>query len=390
CINLAPIDSGLVRALIPSHPIWGFRRREFSATGTIYQAEDVRALALGFLERLPAIYRVSMLRSRLALNLIAKSWPVRKSASITSLENGFYSHLVRAVQLFDENRFDDVLSYIRDSSFESEPVFQFLHHEAAAALKLFETLEALSTHVPTAHDLETQEILCVTHASVPEQTGGYAIRAHGVLRSLKEHGVQVSAVTRPGFPSGVLTERVTEVVDEVEYTRLPATGITRSHGELQYMLSFIEPFKRYFQYKDIGLVHVRSTFLIALPALIAARQLGLKVLYEVSGLWELVYQDRETHAHLLKRSPFAELAETLTMTRADQVVVMNEAVYNIAIDRGVSPDRLHIAYNAVNTENFTPVGPPNNSEFTVGYLGSFADYEGLDDIVDVVHELRKQ
>src|SRR5699024_1968282 len=168
------------------------------------------------------------------------------------------------------------------------------------------------------------------------------------------------------------------------------TGITRSHGELQYMLSFIEPFKRYFQYKDIGLVHVRSTFLIALPALIAARQLGLKVLYEVSGLWELVYQDRETHAHLLKRSPFAELAETLTMTRADQVVVMNEAVYNIAIDRGVSPDRLHIAHNAVNTENFTPVGPPNNSEFTVGYLGSFADYEGLDDIVDVVHELRKQ
>ena len=61
-INLAPIDSGLVRALIPSHPIWGFRRREFSAARTTYQAEDIRALALGFLEALPATSRVSMFR----------------------------------------------------------------------------------------------------------------------------------------------------------------------------------------------------------------------------------------------------------------------------------------------------------------------------------------
>src|SRR5699024_828732 len=191
-INLAPIDSGLVRALIPSHPIWGFRRREFSAARTTYQAEDIRALALGFLEALPATSRVSMFRSRLALDLIAKAWPIRKSASLVTAQDGFYSHLIRAAQLFDENRFDDVLSYIRDSSFESEPVFQFLHHEAAAASKLFEALEALPTHIPTAHDLETEEILCVTHASVPEQTGGYAIRAHGILRSLKEHGVHVS------------------------------------------------------------------------------------------------------------------------------------------------------------------------------------------------------
>src|SRR5699024_8247028 len=75
---------------------------------------------------------------------------------------------------------------------------------------------------------------------------------------------------------------------------------------------------------------------------------------------------------------------------ADQVVVMNEAVYDIAVARGVSPDRLHIAHNAVDVENFTPMAPPNNPQLTVGYLGSFADYEGLDDIIDVAHELRKE
>src|SRR5699024_3599419 len=140
-----------------------------------------------------------------ALDLIPKTWKIRKSASAVTAQNGFYSHLTRAVQLIDENRFEDVHSVIRESPFKSEPVFQFLHHEAAAALKVFEILEELPAQVPEANELETEEILCVTHASVPDQTGGYAIRAHGILRSLKEHGVHVSAVTRPGFPSGVLT-----------------------------------------------------------------------------------------------------------------------------------------------------------------------------------------
>ena len=137
------------------------------------------------------------------------------------------------------------------------------------------------------------------------------------------------------------------------------------------MLSFVEPFKQLFEEQGIGTIHTRSTFLIALPALIAARQLGLKVLYEVSGLWELVYQDREDESHLLKRSPFAELAETITMTRADRLVVMNDAVRQIAIDRGVSAERIHVAHNAVDIENFKPMEPAKNETFTIGYLGSF-------------------
>src|SRR5699024_7846192 len=133
-----------------------------------------------------------------------------------------------------------------------------------------------------------------------------------------------------------------------------------------------------------------STFLIALPALIAARQLGLKVLYEVSGLWELVYQDREDESHLLKRSPFAELAETITMNRAAQLVVMNDAVRQIAIDRGVSAERIPVAHNARDIAAFKPIEPDKHETFSIGYLGSFADYEGLDDIVDVVHERKSQ
>src|SRR5690625_1378370 len=156
------------------------------------------------------------------------------------------------------------------------------------------------------------------------------------------------------------------------------------------MMSFVEPFKDLFAQLGIGIVHVRSTFLIALPVLIAARQLGLKVLYEVSGLWELVYQDREKPSHLLKRAPFAELAETLTMTNVDQLVVMNDTVRQIAIDRGVATAQIHVAHNAVDVGLFKPQKPPRNETFTLGYVGSFQDYKGDEDIVGVVKILKGQ
>src|SRR5699024_10004545 len=72
-INLAPIDSGLERALIPSHPIWDFRRRRSLADKSTQLPEEIRALALGFLEALTATSRISMFRSSIALHLIAKA-----------------------------------------------------------------------------------------------------------------------------------------------------------------------------------------------------------------------------------------------------------------------------------------------------------------------------
>lgn len=389
-INLSPIDRGLARALTPSHPIWGFRHRDFAAARTTYQDKDIRALALGFLETMPASERVSIFRSRLALYFGNASWENRAAASAVTAENGFYKHFIRAAQLMAQNRFDDVATYVQDNPYGFEPAFQFLAAEATAAKTLFERLERTQNISAPPAAARSEEILCVTHASVPDQTGGYAIRAQGILKSLQDHGVQISAVTRPGFPAGALTADSTVIVNDIRYRRLPATSVTRNHGEAQYMTSFIEPFKALFQQQGIGTVHVRSTFLIALPALIAARELGLNVLYEVSGLWELVYQDREEAAHLMKRAPFAELAETVTMRNVDQLVVMNDAVRQIALDRGVAAVKIQVAHNAVDIESFAPMEPPKNPVFTIGYLGSFQDYEGLDDMVDVTKLLQEQ
>src|SRR5699024_12590520 len=98
-------------------------------------------------------------------------------------------------------RFIYATSYIRLCIYGSAPIFQHFYREATAALELFDILDNLPKATSETTVRNPEKILCVTHASVPDQTGGYAIRAHGVLQSLKNHGVQISAVTRPGFPS---------------------------------------------------------------------------------------------------------------------------------------------------------------------------------------------
>src|SRR5699024_11800223 len=116
---------------------------------------------------------------------------IRYIVSAVSAEYVLYAHLIRTLQLLDHNRFKAVLDCIANSSYEIEPAFQFLQREASAALDLFDILETLPSQVADSTDLHNPEVLCVTHASVPDQTGGYAIRAHGILRSLQPHGVKL-------------------------------------------------------------------------------------------------------------------------------------------------------------------------------------------------------
>lgn len=387
-IMLAPIDPGSL-FVQKSHPIWGFGDKEFSAGGSGYNAHDVRALALSFLEHLPNTSQVSQFRSRLGLYFLRANWKQRRSALAATTDYGFFSTVVEIAKHFTANNFDTVISRVGESAYSSEPLLQYLYSEAKAARTLVREIREVPSDDGIKEVAYPSRILCVAHASEPHQNGGYAVRAHGILRHLKEQGINISAVTRPGFPFGRETEFTTDIVDGVEYQRLPATGVSRITGEAQHMLSFVEPFEKLFAEQGVGVIHVRSTYLIALPALIAARRLGLKVLYEVSGLWDLVYHDTEEETQPLKRSAFPKFAESLVMSTANQVVVMNEALQLIASGRGADPSRITIAHNAVDTDAFRPQDKPSNDVFTLGYLGSFVSYEGIGRLVDVVKLLNE-
>lgn len=366
------------------HPIWGFPDRQYSASGTGMQADDVRALALSFLERVSGSFPISAFRSRLAAHFLVVPWKSWKNAAILTAEDGFFRDVVDIANLYTANDFAAVIGRVEMSDYSNEPILEYFYNEAVAGIALLHEASGITPISESSRIRYPQRVLCVAHASVPHQNGGYAIRAHGILKQLRMQGVEISAVTRPGFPGGPQAVPVTEVVDNVEYLRLPETGVAREEGEIQHMLSFVEPFERIFSELGVGKIHVRSTYLIALPALLAARRLGLKVLYEVSGLWDLVYQDRENYSELFKRSSFAHLAESVVMRNSDRVVVMNDELKNIVVQRGADDARVSIAHNAVDTEEFQLVQTAPSDLCTVGYIGSFVSYEGLGYLVDAL------
>lgn len=345
---------------------------------------DTYAIALDWLWRMPQDLRTKVMTATMESSLLAGTDSERVStlmlATRSSAGNFLRAHSV--AQSFNDQDYASVVDQLTAGDAPSLGAEEYFLREATAALELKNLLEESVPLAASSKAEANEKIVCILHGSAPLQSGGYAIRAHGILQALRQRDVNIVAVTRPGF-GWVSDGPNVDVHDGVEYHRLPDAGFPRELGEAQHMLSFVEPYERFLQEQGATKVHVRSTYLIALPAIIAAHRLGLKVVYEVSGLWELVYEDREKQQSLLKRSPFATFGEVLAVRHADQVIVMNDAVRELSISRGADPERMRVAPNAVDVTHFTPSpsvgGAPN--ELTVGYVGSFVDYEGIDKIV---------
>ncbi|MCY6924132.1 hypothetical protein OYB25_27255, partial [Escherichia coli] len=64
----------------------------------------------------------------------------------------------------------------------------------------------------------------------------------------------------------------------------PALGST---GAREYILAAADAFVREARNVRPTMIHAASNFMTGLPALIAARRLGVPFVYEVRGLWEI-------------------------------------------------------------------------------------------------------
>jgi len=103
-------------------------------------------------------------------------------------------------------------------------------------------------------------------------------------------------------------------------------------------------------------------------------------------LYESKFKRRGLFYHVLK------LAERLTFMFADTVISPNKSYKEIARSRGKKhPEKIHVVRSAPDLDCFKPV--PGNSkyrrgkQYLVGYLGVMGEFDGLDHLVKVAHEL---
>jgi PEP-CTERM/exosortase A-associated glycosyltransferase len=128
----------------------------------------------------------------------------------------------------------------------------------------------------------------------------------------------------------------------------------------------------------------------ALAAWPVARRRGLPMLYEIRAFWEDAAVGNGTGREGSARYRLTKGAETWASRRADAVAVICQGLRDDLIARGIPADKILVSPNGVDMTLFGR--PPERDERlaaelgledaeVVGFIGSFYDYEGLDDLI---------
>lgn len=234
-------------------------------------------------------------------------------------------------------------------------------------------------------------VLHVLTNSLPHTRSGYAQRSHAILRAQAEAGLQVSAVTRPGYPVqvGVPWARAVDVVDGIEYHRLTPSRLAQGQAARvrQHAALLLEVVRA----ERPALLHTTTHYVNAMAVCAVAEACGIPWVYEVRGrLADTWAATRGPAATASPRYAAFTAREAQAARAADAVVTLGEGMRQTLVTEGVDPERIVLAPNAVDARFEAP--PPSRATARnhlgldpdgryVGTVSSIVDYEGLDLLV---------
>ena len=246
-------------------------------------------------------------------------------------------------------------------------------------------------------------VLNVLAFSLPYSSVGYAIRSHGLAIGIKNAGWDIRPYTRPCFPydskpefEGQALQEQNEI-DGITYRRIFDYD-RKGMNEVKYIHAAIASLTRVIEREQPEVVHAASNYVTAFPAMIAARRLGVPFLYEMRGFWEVTRSSRDEAFENTPKYRFMQLFDGLVATQADHVITITTAMKEELLARGVPESKIAIAFNSVDPARFMPrprntvlaekLGIPDGVA-VIGYVGSFVDYEGLDDLITAAAGLKQ-
>lgn len=235
-------------------------------------------------------------------------------------------------------------------------------------------------------------ILYVAASCLPYHVSGYTSRTHELLRALKEGGADLRVVTRTGYPwdrrdSLCLPEEENTLRDGIDYhhSRNPRNNRLTAI----YAAQAATVLESYARQEGIARIHAASNHVNALPALLAARRLGIPFQYEMRGLWELTRIARQPAFEQSHNFKLGLALEGFVASHADRVFVISAQLGRYAQDHWRIPEeKLHLLPNCVDAERISPLHL-EEQPLTIGYAGSLINYEGLDTLLHALRLLRR-
>ena len=231
--------------------------------------------------------------------------------------------------------------------------------------------------------------LHVLHWSRPDTSNGYAVRAHGLLTSLRRAGWDPIGVTRPGY------DQPAAEVDGISYLRLGDQD-SADRTTIAYLDIYRDRLIELARELRPSVIHAASEASNAVATIEAARALDLPSIYELRGLWPLTRLGRVPASVGEPDFGTSLRLEVEAAKAADGVVAISDQLASWLVRRGVSKDKIIVVPNGVDTERFTPQPRDEalaaelgvTDKVVIGYAGSIVEYEGLENLLLATARLR--
>lgn len=240
------------------------------------------------------------------------------------------------------------------------------------------------------------KILHVFDHSLPLQDG-YSSRSWAILQEQIARGWRVFPVTGPRQKS---TECGEEDISGLTFYR------TEDRPSLWSKLPVIKQFwSIWLIYRRLcqlipslkpEVIHAHSPALNGIAGHFAARKFGLPLVYEVRAFWEDAAVDQGTSSENGLRYRLTRGLENYVFKHAHQVTTICEGLKRDIESRRVCAEPVTVIPNAVEYQRFSKEIPRDEALSqqygfkagnTLGFIGSFYDYEGLDLLIEAMPEL---
>ena len=223
----------------------------------------------------------------------------------------------------------------------------------------------------TIHPLHRKEKIPISHKIIRSQTKKELNNASQSVNGNKKpaSNIFVKAIRAPGYFARIGWKVVEEKILIKYFTKRIIEVAKQNNAEI---------------------IHAHTPYRVGLPALKAARKLGLPFVYEMRGMWE---ETAVANGRWLRNGPAYrrfQNYETKVLRKADSVICISETLKKEAISRGVNPEKITVVTNAVEKDMSKKKSKSsslksakeslNASKTTkvVGYIGSLREMEGVD------------
>ena len=239
-------------------------------------------------------------------------------------------------------------------------------------------------------------VLHVLDHSLPLHSG-YTFRTRAIMKAQEAMGWQVRGITGiRHYAEGPDTEAAEGLTFHRARGTAQGPAGLREWREIGVLADGIMRLAREWR-PDV--IHAHSPALSGMAGLRAARALGVPFVYEIRAFWEDAAVGNGTGREGSVRYKLTRTLENHVIAGAGAVVTICEGLRADLIARGTPADKITVMPNGVDMHMFgAPVAadPALRADLglgdgpVIGFIGSFYDYEGLDDLIAAMPHLIAQ